>query len=444
MKLLLLLYGVTLGFPDAVVPVLGVSENINVRLCDLIVPLLLLGGAARKQLLHWPKPQKKIAVAMGGFLAMCVASWCWCMSRGARVDPYWFYRVVGAIVTFYALQLAVQNRATLLAFSDGLLIGGAALIVQVGSKLPQILALGQVSYWRVKGVAGFDSWNPNALGVASSVLAFVAGIRLYRHPPKTRLCKIGLVGLTATFVLVPGMIFSRAAFVGCATAWLAFLLCTRRASALIVGALTGSVLLVLWMGPQAYALENAANIQVSTGQGFSERYALWAFALQLLSEKPLLGHGFATEIPLYYDRIGHGMPHNAFLSVAVELGIAGLLIFAHLLACFIRPLRRLFHASLRRPIVLLLGCFVLNLAIQSLFADGLYGDKHVFIGLAMIASVTGMLAHEEARCRPVLMRVMLGASARAFPVAAPGTRSRRISREQIHWRSPATRAVTTP
>jgi len=68
--------------------------------------------------------------------------------------------------------------------------------------------------------------------------------------------------------------------------------------------------------------------QTSMGQ----RYMFWRYSIELIAEKPLLGHGtgsFAKE----YERITSTEtmkaknPHNEFLMVSVQLGVVGLLIY---------------------------------------------------------------------------------------------------------------------
>ncbi len=73
--------------------------------------------------------------------------------------------------------------------------------------------------------------------------------------------------------------------------------------------------------------------QTSMGQ----RYMFWRYSMELITEKPLLGHGtgsFAKE----YERITSTEtmkaknPHNEFLMISVQLGAVGLLIYLGFLA----------------------------------------------------------------------------------------------------------------
>jgi O-antigen ligase len=84
---------------------------------------------------------------------------------------------------------------------------------------------------------------------------------------------------------------------------------------------------------QAYFQNNSEQTQSSMGQ----RFTFWKYSMELIAEKPLLGHGtgsFAKE----YQRIASNEPlmaknpHNEFLMISVQLGLFGLLVYLKFLA----------------------------------------------------------------------------------------------------------------
>jgi O-antigen ligase len=59
-------------------------------------------------------------------------------------------------------------------------------------------------------------------------------------------------------------------------------------------------------------------------------------AWQAIQTQPVVGHGFGQELP-YLTLIGsEGRAHDAYLAVWIELGFAGLLIFASAIFQFFR------------------------------------------------------------------------------------------------------------
>ena len=90
-------------------------------------------------------------------------------------------------------------------------------------------------------------------------------------------------------------------------------------------------------------LRSAVRINLSTGEGLSDHHKMWRRALDLIARSPLIGHGFGQEIRLYKAEFGSGMAHNAFLSVCVEGGLMGLLLFTWPLSYLGHRLWKLAH-----------------------------------------------------------------------------------------------------
>jgi len=116
---------------------------------------------------------------------------------------------------------------------------------------------------------------------------------------------------------------------------------------LVLTVLIVGILMVLFLNFSDKATrfnEGVVNLQSDLKPGpeqsqtsMGQRYMFWRYTLQLIAEKPLLGHGtgsFAKE----YERIASNEtmmaknPHNEFLMVSVQLGAVGLLIYLGFLA----------------------------------------------------------------------------------------------------------------
>jgi O-antigen ligase len=84
-----------------------------------------------------------------------------------------------------------------------------------------------------------------------------------------------------------------------------------------------------------------------------ERPRVWAVAGKLFAERPLNGHGYGREI--LADRIEDGLPsrtsvrirhaHNVFIDVALQLGVAGVLVFTALLGSLAFAYARVRHSE---------------------------------------------------------------------------------------------------
>jgi len=102
---------------------------------------------------------------------------------------------------------------------------------------------------------------------------------------------------------------------------------------------------------------------------FSGRTAIWAAAIDVGSDKPLLGHGYRTFWTLgLTNRLLIGNGHNSFLDLWLELGLVGLGLFiASLVTTGRRALQRLAHTNDRRGqlyIMFLLFLVVFGMAAQ--------------------------------------------------------------------------------
>ena len=67
-----------------------------------------------------------------------------------------------------------------------------------------------------------------------------------------------------------------------------------------------------------------------SGSGLSGRSAYWENAVYVISERPLIGHGFRTRQSLDYSEASAVNAHSGFLNLVLDTGILGAIIFAAL------------------------------------------------------------------------------------------------------------------
>ena len=102
---------------------------------------------------------------------------------------------------------------------------------------------------------------------------------------------------------------------------------------------------------------------------------LWKQAVDFIKERPITGWGLNTytEVARKYKEFDKGSfyPHNSFLQLAIETGVAGLLAFVFLLIAWFRCI--LYGALRKGNLLLITVCMgVSAFLIQSLFDNNLY------------------------------------------------------------------------
>ena len=113
-----------------------------------------------------------------------------------------------------------------------------------------------------------------------------------------------------------------------------------------------------WLAP---LLENVLHKSVT----MSSRTPMWAKAVALIKEKPLLGYGLMDKEAVWrlIDQVNC---HNLFLQVLFNTGLVGLAVYAAILALLIRPLMRTVKTFGGYMLAVGLFSFLLVLEVESL------------------------------------------------------------------------------
>ncbi len=129
-----------------------------------------------------------------------------------------------------------------------------------------------------------------------------------------------------------------------------------RAKAALYALVAGSLVLASNVVPEA-SFARIASTQADIEAGyFGGRGAIWIAGLEVARERPLVGVGAgafqaAVEPTIHQEMVAH----NVLLSVLVEDGLVGLLLFVAMVTATLGPLRRLPRVQQRFSIVLLLA-----------------------------------------------------------------------------------------
>ena len=79
----------------------------------------------------------------------------------------------------------------------------------------------------------------------------------------------------------------------------------------------------------------------------SNRTELWGIAIDLVSQRPVTGWGLATSRGIFYDKVGLGGAHNAFVNVLVDGGLVGATLWMCFVLSIAAGIRRLYRAGHR-------------------------------------------------------------------------------------------------
>jgi O-antigen ligase len=394
-NILLFLYGASIGLPDIALD----FYNTHLRIDDGIMMILFLFVFVNRLYhpYHFTKSQLKFLKLIAIFAVFCLLSSCVTLILDLPLDSYSLLRMLGCMIILVTLSAILRSSQLLVWLGWGLLLGGGILMLQIllrwHSKAEQISLLAY-SY-RIKTALSFRTWNPNTSASFAIMLAFITALISYEMSG----IKKGIFWVAAgVFSLVPLFTFSRAAMGGIGTAWLTFILLVRGNRPAKVWILTvlfvGVVICIAIHGGEI--ARSAVRINLSTGEGLSDHHKMWHRALNLIARSPLIGHGFGQEIRLYKAEFGGGMAHNAFLSVCIEGGLVGLLLFTWPLAHIGRSFWRLTHGRFYdRRAVLCFG-FLLGILVLNLSQSALYWHKSQMVILSLMVVYLGEM------CRSLL------------------------------------------
>jgi O-antigen ligase len=114
-----------------------------------------------------------------------------------------------------------------------------------------------------------------------------------------------------------------------------------------------------------YVPEQVVERLGTTGSAVEEaslggRLTLWRAGLRAFAREPVLGHGVGGFVPAVLPEMGPNakVAHNSFISVAVEEGLIGLVLFVTMLTSVFLPLRHLPRLERRFGMVLFLTLMV--------------------------------------------------------------------------------------
>jgi O-antigen ligase len=381
----LFLYAFALGFPDVAYPL---GTTINIRVDDVLI-LLFLARAVLWAPAPLSRGQRNIYTWQAIFLAACLLSIAVETAQGMPPQGYVTVKMAGCAVIVFVLPRLVQSERRLRFFLAGLMCGGVALVIQIHQHLGESSSNNIANFQEWKSAATFTTWNPNTIGQAAVLLVFGAALGGIIFS-KTLINRILWPCLAMGFGVAPALVFVRGTTLSIAAGWILYLCLVRRWKWILVFAAAWLSVLLYLHSKDPQLMEDATSVNLTTGEGFSHRFDRWDMAFRAIQTEPLLGQGFGQELA-YLTLIGsEGRAHDAYLTVWLELGLGGLLLFLTAIFQFVRAGFVLWGNPRFQSRGALIMALIFAMGLDSLGLSTLYWEKLPTIALSLALVVVGM------------------------------------------------------
>jgi O-antigen ligase len=212
---------------------------------------------------------------------------------------------------------------------------------------------------------------------------------------KTLMNRIFWPCLAAGFALVPALVFVRGTSISIAAGFLLFLCMVRRWKWVLVFAAVCLSAILYLHSRDSRLMEDATAVNLTTGEGFSHRFDRWGMAFQAIQKDPLAGHGFGQELNYLTLMGSEGRAHNTYLTVWLELGLGGLLLFLATVFQFIRAGIFLYRNPRFQSEGALILALIFAMCLDSLGLATLYWEKLPTIALSLAIAVVGICERDD-------------------------------------------------
>lgn len=357
------------------------------------------GGLARPRLPPW-----RVLAPMLAWGAFCVASLAWSHDPAytlAELRPELLY----PFAAFLLFHAATPDARALDRWAWVASAGLAALVVAA------------VAQMALEGAWDPKRWHGDVGSFAThTVLALpLLAWAFLRAPGASPAVRAGLAATAALTLLVTSWNDNRIAWIAFAgMAMLAAALCAPALPRPARARLAGATLLAIAAFGALFALSLESRTEKLQGTEREAearlerdpRLAIWRFSADRVAEAPWIGHGFGRGILRHEIRAGtvpgvdnplYGHAHNTVVNVALQGGIAGLALFAWLVAAVVRELAAgLREAPPRRHVAVLGLVLVAGFALRNMTDDFLVRHNAV-LAWALAGALLGALRPTSAR-----------------------------------------------
>jgi O-antigen ligase len=383
--------------------------------------LLVVGGLTWRIVARGPmRAWDRSMLVIGGFLAYALLQIVW-MGLLTRVNFAAYMRMFGLPMLMFLLlaQHGLSLREFRALVRSLLVLGAYMALVSIFEQLgwydlivPAWIATpsegwldAAKNFAVLSGRSGGLLMQSEYNGLALSLIYCVAILSTRLDSGRGRAIAV-VVGILCLVGII--FTFTRAAWLACVPASLALLwrpsttLARTQLKRFGLVAATVIVVLVLVFQPDSFARQRIGE----SGAVFA-RLNLWKAGLSMATHRPLLGTGFSTfaaNLEDYQHEMTVGLPmkmrgvpaHNLFLSLMVELGAIGLVLYAGALVAIFRRAKAAAQQTWGREGALWVAVFVGVYVLQVQFMN--IGDPTTNqICFGMLGAVAGLLGHGQFR-----------------------------------------------
>jgi O-antigen ligase len=317
--------------PNDLIPALGDFPLVKIVAIGVLLIYILSKGVAGDRLSVWTLEMTMLMViAMLGLLFMPVAA-SPKDSLDQLTDTY-----IKTVIVFILMVNLIDTRRRIFSMWKLVVICGAAL------------GLGAISSYmkgefttrglRISGLVGGMFENPNDLATALDLLApFAVALALIRRGG-ARLFYLGCAAVMAIGVLAT---HSRGGFLGliALSGVLMWKLGRGRRLKIILGvALVCGILFAVMPGDYGNRIATIFNTEHDRTGSAQERIELMERAASVAIRRPIFGVGMGN---FHIYSIQEKAAHNAYLEIAAELGVTGLIAYLIVIFAPLRSLRRI-------------------------------------------------------------------------------------------------------
>ena len=397
-NILLFSYGVSIGLPDIALNFLSTRLRLDDGIMMILFLCLFIDGLCHPY--RFTKSQLKFLKLATLFAVFCLLSLCVTLILDLPFDSYPLFRMLGCMLILITLTTVLKSSKTIKWLGWGLAFGGSLIILQIIIRWYGIVGITSMEYsHQMKKALRFGTWNPNASSLYAIMFAFIMALISYEM---SGIKKKAFWLVAGVFSLIPLFLFSRGAMAGIGVAWLVFILLARQnrpAKAVVVLLFVGMIMYLSIY--ESKLIRSAIRINFSTGEGLSRHDIMWRTALDLIANSPLIGHGFGQEVRLFGMRLSTGgMAHNVFLSVFVEGGLLGLLLFIWPLGYLGCRLWRFAHGRFYDTRAVICFAFLLGILVSNLSQSALYWHKSQMLILSLMVVYLGKV-EKSLLCKPI-------------------------------------------
>lgn len=268
---------------------------------------------------------RRIALSPAAVAAVALIAWSGLTLLWGHDDGHRSLRFAGDALATSCFLLALLALLPSPEFRARL---GSVLIAFAAANGAFALVVSLIVHQNGERLHGWGVTSNPILGASVMTGAYAAALLRAVRRPERRRTTLAAAAVIGGFILMTESRGPILAFCAVTALILAFSPWWKRVLAALV------LMAVVWLLlPASF---HRHGLRVVAGRGSSHHFEIWQHTLSLIADRPLFGHGLASNV----DLPGITFPHDLYLSLLFYSGVVGFLLFATLGALCARQLAR--------------------------------------------------------------------------------------------------------